>query len=211
MDASCTSRITQMDDGMTADPSAAPDTADLPSPRDVLAYWFETLTMKDWFVKDETVDADITARFKALHEALAVEQPDEWIDTPEARLALVIALDQFPRNIWRESAHAFATDPLALAHSKVLRDGGVEGFSDEMKLFAFLPFEHSEDMADQHEAVRLIDGLGEPGPDGKTYGDYARAHRDVIERFGRFPHRNAALGRESTEEERAWLEAGGGF
>ena len=196
---------------MTADPSPTTlDAGPLPSPRDVLVYWFEELTPREWFVKDDAVDEAIDRRFKALHETLARERPVAWTQTPEARLALVIALDQFPRNIWRGSAHAFATDPLALAQARILRDEA-DGFSDEMRLFAFLPFEHSEDMADQDEAVRLIEGLGEPGPDGKTYADYARAHRDVIERFGRFPHRNAALGRESTDEERAWLEAGGGF
>ena len=199
---------------MTADPTPttldAPDAAELPSPRDVLVHWFEVLDRKDWFMRSDAVDTDITRRFKALHEALARGAPEAWTATPEARLALVIALDQFPRNIWRGSAHAFATDPLALRHARILREEA-EGFSDEMKLFAFLPFEHSEAMEDQREAVRLIEGLGEPGPDGRTYGDYARAHLEVIERFGRFPHRNAALGRESTDEERAWLEAGGGF
>ena len=197
---------------MTADPS--PTTLDapaLPSPRDVLVFWFEELSRKDWFVRSDAVDEAIARRFKALHEHLARERPAAWTETPEARLAAVIVLDQFPRNIWRGTAHAFATDPIALDLARGLRDEGAEGFSDEMKLFAFLPFEHSEAMEDQDEAVRLIDGLGEPGPDGKTYGDYAHAHREVIERFGRFPHRNEALGRRSTAEERAWLEAGGGF
>ena len=198
---------------MTADPS--PTTSDapdaLPSPRDVLVYWFETLEPKSWFVQDDAVDIDIARRFKALHEHLARERTEAWTATPEARLALVIALDQFPRNIWRGSAHAFATDPLALLHARALRDDGTEGFSDEMKLFAFLPFEHSEAMADQDEAVRLIDGLGDPDMEGGSYGDYARRHREVIERFGRFPHRNEALGRESTEEERRYLAEGGGF
>ena len=188
---------------------ATPTTADrdtaLPSPRDVLVYWFDEVGADRWFVKDDALDADITARFKALHEALAAERPPEWTDTPEARLALVIALDQFPRNIWRGSAHAFATDPIALNHAKALRDGDVGGFSDAMKLFAFLPFEHSEAMADQDEAVRLIGDL----PNG--WGEYAVKHREVIERFGRFPHRNEALGRESNDEERAWLADGGGF
>ena len=196
---------------MTADPSPTTlDAAPLPSPRDVLVFWFEELGRREWFVKDDAVDEAITRRFKALHESLSRERPVAWTQTPEARLALVIALDQFPRNIWRGSPHAFATDPLALAQARVLREEA-DGFSDEMKLFAFLPFEHSEAMEDQDEAMRLIEGLGEAGPDGKTYADYARAHREVIERFGRFPHRNEALGRESTGEERAWLEAGGGF
>ena len=192
---------------MTAEPT--PTTADrssaLPSPRDVLVFWFDEVGADRWFVKDEALDADITARFKALHEFLSVERPDGWTGTPEARLALVIALDQFPRNIWRGSAHAFATDAIALAHARVLRDGGTDGFSDAMKLFAYLPFEHSEVMDDQDEAVRLI------GPLGEGWGDYAIKHREVIERFGRFPHRNAALGRGSTGAERAWLADGGGF
>ena len=178
----------------------------LPSPRDVLVFWFDELTPEDWFKRSDEVDQTITQRFKPLHEALAREQPDAWTETPEATLALVIALDQFPRNIWRGSAHAFATDPLALGFATRIRDEGLaDGFSDHQKLFAFLPFEHSERMKDQDEAVRLLGQLG------GDYGDYAIKHRDVIERFGRFPHRNAALGRESTPEEREWLEAGGGF
>ena len=199
---------------MTADPT--PTTADatgpLPSPRDVLVYWFEEVGPKKWFVRDDAVDAAITSRFKALHEQLAREQPPEWTDTTVARLALVIALDQFPRNIWRGSAHAFATDGLALRHARLLRDDPrMAELSDDQKLFAFIPFEHSEDMADQDEAVRLIDGLGDPDAEGGSYGDYARRHRDVIERFGRFPHRNGALGRETTEEEQSYLDEGGGF
>ena len=197
---------------MTADPTPTTlDAATLPSPRDVPVFWFEELGPKDWFMRSDAVDEAITRRFKALHEALAREAPEAWTETAEARLALVIALDQFPRNIWRGSAHAFATDKLALNHACILRDDGVDGFSDEMKLFAFLPFEHSEEMADQDEAVRLIGPLGPQDTEHGTYGDYAERHREVIERFGRFPHRNAALGRASTAEEREWLEAGGGF
>ena len=186
-------------------PTTADRTTPLPSPRDVLVYWFDDVGADRWFVKDDALDADIAARFKALHEALSADRPAEWTDTPEAKLALVIALDQFPRNIWRGSAHAFATDPVALHHAKALRDGDVSGFSDAMKLFAFLPFEHSERMEDQDEAVRLI------GPLGDEWGEYAVKHREAIERFGRFPHRNEALGRQSTDEERAWLADGGGF
>ena len=193
---------------MTADPT--PTTADretaLPSPRDVLVFWFDELTPRDWFTRNDDVDAAIVARFKALHEALAAERPSEWTQGPEAFLALIIVLDQFPRNIWRGSAHAFATDPLALSLSRRFRDEGfAEGLDDERKLFAYLPFEHSEVMADQEEAVRLLGAL-EGG-----YGEYAIKHRDVIERFGRFPHRNAALGRKNTREEQEWLDAGGGF
>lgn len=192
---------------MTADPTptTADRSTDLPSPRDVLVYWFDEVGEDRWFAPDDALDADITARFKALHEALAAKRPHVWTDTPEARLALVIALDQFPRNIWRGSAHAFATDPIALLHARALRDGDTEGFSDAMRLFAFLPFEHSEAMEEQDEAVRLIGDLP------KGWGEYAHKHREVIERFGRFPHRNEALGRESTDEERAWLADGGGF
>ena len=193
---------------MTADPITTTADSDepLPSPRDVLVFWFEELGRKDWFGGGPELDCTITARFKALHEALAADQPDEWTATPEARLALVIVLDQFPRNIWRGSAHMFATDGLALRHARTIRDDDLaSGFSDDMKLFAFLPFEHSESMEDQDEAVRLIRPLGD------DYGDYAVRHREVIERFGRFPHRNAALGRSSTAEEQAWLDEGGGF
>ena len=122
-------------------------------------------------------------------------------------LALLILLDQIPRNIFRGSGHAFATDGLALHYARCAVARGMDLQVDaDLRAFVYLPFEHSEVLADQHEAVRLFRTLG-----NAEYDRYALAHLDVIERFGRFPHRNAALGRVNTADEQAWLDAGGGF
>ena len=125
----------------------------------------------------------------------------------EGALALLLLLDQFPRNCFRQSAHSYATDGLARHYARrALAAGHDAAVEPLLRAFFYLPFEHSEDMADQERAVELF---GAPGME--EYLPYAIAHRDVIARFGRFPHRNRALGRDSTAEEQAWLDAGGGF
>ena len=130
-----------------------------------------------------------------------------WLDSAEGALALMILLDQIPRNIFRGSGHAFATDGLALHYAAQAVAAGHDGqVEPHLAAFFYLPWEHSEDMADQQRAVELFTALG-----NTTYLDYAIAHRDVIGRFGRFPHRNRALGRINTPDEQAWLDAGGGF
>ena len=125
----------------------------------------------------------------------------------DSALALVVLLDQIPRNIFRGSGHAFATDPLALLHANHAIAAGFDAQVDPaLQMFFYLPFEHSEVLADQQRAVALFTALDNPDLLG-----YAVAHRDVIAQFGRFPHRNAALGRTNTPDEQAWLDAGGGF
>ncbi|MCY0147768.1 DUF924 domain-containing protein [Hoeflea sp. G2-23] len=178
------------------------------TPDTVLDFWFSELTPKDWFVKNEDLDRRIAERFGPLHLALSRDVPAEWRASPEARLALVIVFDQFPRNIYRGSPLSFATDSLALKEAKAALavDADAE-VSERKRIFFYMPFEHSESIDEQNRCVSLCEALG-----NETYLDYALKHRAVIEQFGRFPHRNAILGRTSTFEEEAYLaQPGAGF
>ncbi|GGF54495.1 hypothetical protein GCM10007301_12550 [Azorhizobium oxalatiphilum] len=170
---------------------------------DVITFWREAGPER-WFTRDDAFDAAFRARFLDAHLDAARRTLDPWAQTPEGALALLILLDQFPRNAFRGTAHMYATDPLARAHA----DAAIaRGFDKEvepaLRPFFYLPFEHSEDMADQHRCVALCAALG-----GITH-EYAELHRDVIQRFGRFPHRNPLLGRPTTPEEHAFLADGG--
>ena len=169
---------------------------------EVLAFWFEELTPDDWFGGGDEVDDRIRERFLALHEALRDGVPESWRATARGMLAAVIALDQFPRNMHRGDPRAFAADPtaLALATEAVERSLDRTMSIDERK-FLYLPFEHSEDPAVQAWSVELFATLGNE----ETLG-YALRHKEIIDRFGRFPHRNEVLGRESTPEETAFLK-----
>jgi uncharacterized protein (DUF924 family) len=180
----------------------------LAEPKDVLAFWFEELTPEAWFKKSDETDKAIRDRFAAIHLALARERPDAWTKTPDAHLALIIVLDQFPRNIYRDTPLVFATDLLALREARHAIDRGHDrGVADDRRVFFYLPFEHSENLADQNRSVSLIERLG-----NATYTDYAERHRAVIAEFGRFPHRNAILGRTSTPSELDYLaKPGSGF
>ncbi len=163
--------------------------------------------MARWFRGGEAFDAECRARWLDAHFAAARREFDGWMDDAEGALALVLLLDQIPRNVFRNSGHAFATDPLALHVASRAIDAGHDAKIDEaLRFFFYMPFEHSEAIADQDRAVGLFTALGNQDLLG-----YANAHRDAIVRFGRFPHRNAALGRDNTPEEQAWLDAGGGF
>lgn len=175
-------------------------------PSDVVEFWRDAGAGK-WFRGGAAFDEACRARFGEAHHLAARRELDIWMREAEGALALLLLLDQIPRNIFRGSAHAFATDPLALVHASAAVAAGFDARVDpELRLFFYLPFEHSESMDDQDRAVALFKSLG-PG----VYLDYAVVHRDVIANFGRFPHRNRALGRESTPKELAWLAAGGGF
>jgi uncharacterized protein (DUF924 family) len=174
----------------------------------VLAFWREAGPRK-WFSKDAAFDAEIRKRFEAPHFAAARRELDGWADTAEGALALLILLDQFPRNMYRGTAHAFATDPLARTIARALvASGGDRTLADDVRFFAYLPFEHSEDTADQAECLRLVEAwIAEGGdPDNRRW---VKIHNDIIARFGRFPHRNPALGRVSTPQELAFLAEGG--
>lgn len=169
---------------------------------DVYEFW-KAAGPKRWFTKDEAFDREFRERFLALHERAATgELDDAWSREPESALALLVLLDQFPRNSFRGSARAFATDAQARGVARAaLAAKHDEHVPKEMRFFFYLPFEHSEAIADQDLSVDLHRAIGMP--------EWAEQHRDIIRRFGRFPHRNAALGRETTPEEQAFLDAGG--
>jgi len=173
------------------------------TPADVVDFWREVGSER-WFKKDATLDDEIRRRFLRLYETTAAGKLDDWQQSQEGTLALLILLDQFPRNLFRGSARAFATDPKARAvASHAILNGFDAGFGD-MRTFFYLPFMHSEDLADQERAVAFY------RVQGNTEGlKWAELHADIIRRFGRFPHRNAALGRTTTPEERAFLDSGG--
>jgi uncharacterized protein (DUF924 family) len=164
---------------------------------DVLAFWFTELERKDWFCRDVMVDDAIRTRFGVLYRQLGPELLSALVATPCSTLAACIVLDQFPRNMFRGTAAAFATD----AKARAVADAAAgqrfdEQLDKEQRIFLYLPFEHSEDIHDQARSVALIAALGDA-----EYTHYALAHQAVIARFGRFPHRNACLGRLSTPAE----------
>jgi uncharacterized protein (DUF924 family) len=174
-------------------------------PTDVVSFW-QAAGSEKWFSKDEALDAAIRARFLATYEAAAAGDLAHWERTAEGALALVIVLDQFPRNMFRASARTYAADPLARAVAdRALARGFDHAVPADLRTFFYLPFTHSEAVADQERCVALYRALG----DAESLR-YAEDHADIIRRFGRFPHRNAALGRETTPDEQAFL-AGGGF
>ncbi|MAY61258.1 MAG: hypothetical protein CML29_03525 [Rhizobiales bacterium] len=178
------------------------------TPASVIDFWFNQLTKEEWFVKKDDIDAKIRDRFLDLHLALSSEIAPEWHESAEARLALIIVFDQFPRNMFRGSPHSFATDGLALAEARYAVATGLDKQVDTSRRpFFYMPFEHSERMEDQKRSVELFTDLG-----NELYLDYAVKHREVIETFGRFPHRNSILGRENSAEEEAYLaKPGAGF
>ena len=180
-----------------------PDHAGVASPAAVLAFWRAAGPDK-WFTRDAAFDAAISERFLTTYQAAAAGAL-AWDDDPEGALALVIVLDQFPRNMFRDSARAFAADPLARA---VAARAIARGFDQKVELaersFFYLPFEHSEEPLDQERCVALNRASGDADA-----LKWAELHADIIRRFGRFPHRNSVLGRATTPEEQAFLDGGG--
>jgi len=168
---------------------------------------------KSWFVKDAAFDATIRERFGALVERALRGELATWGDKPRSALAQVLLLDQFTRNAFRGTARAFAGDARALAAaSRMVGERQDESLPAFMRGFVYLPFEHAEGLAMQDEAIRLFTKLVNEAPEHADMLDYAHRHRAVIERFGRFPHRNEALGRQSTAEELAFVkQPGSGF
>jgi uncharacterized protein (DUF924 family) len=187
------------------------------APDDVLDFWFGARDAPDfgiardwWFGKSDATDRDIRARFEADVEAALRGERDGWAATPRGTLALILLLDQFTRNIHRDTPRAFAGDARALAWAKLLADsGGNLKLAPIERWFAAMPFEHSELLIDQYESLFLFQALVPLGlPEALKW---AQLHFDVIRRFGRFPHRNAVLGRDSSPEELEYLKARGGF
>ena len=172
----------------------------------VVTFWREAGPRR-WFAKDADFDAAFRARFLDLHFAAARRELDAWAASADGVLALLILLDQFPRNAFRGSAQMYATDALARHFARLAVEAGLDRLIEpELRQFCYLPFEHSEELADQERSLALARTLG---PRHARHARHALRHRDIIARFGRVPHRNALLGRDSTPEELAFLAAGG--
>lgn len=179
-------------------------------PEEILDFWFDRTPASAWFSVDAAFDARVRRLFAPLTFSLEREREIEshpWLAGPEGALALTIALDQFPRNIWRGTAKAFALDDKGLSVARIAVQAGYDwALGTDGRAFLYMPFMHSEDLEDQDVCVALMEErLGEDSSSAR----HARAHRDLIVRFGRFPHRNAALGRTSTPEEIEFLDKGG--
>ena len=177
-------------------------------PGTVIDFWREAGPPK-WFAADAAFDRAIQDRFEEAHLLAAKGGLAGWEETAQGALALLLLTDQFPRNIYRNSAHAFATDPLARAVAdRALARGFDVQTEAALRMFFYLPFEHDEDAQSQARSLALFEKLAAETGDHVIL-DYARLHRDLIARFGRFPHRNEILGRRSTEEELAFLKEPG--
>ena len=174
------------------------------TPHDVLAFW-RAAGPSRWFKKDAGFDAEITARFLRTYELAAAGRLSAWERTAEGALALLLVLDQFPRNMFRGDARTYAADPLA---RDIARRALARGLDGEMpavdRQFFYLPFMHSEHLADQEHCVELARNLGDD-----EFFQYAEQHADIVRRFGRFPHRNELLGRATTPDEQEFLDGGG--
>ena len=177
-------------------------------PAEVAAFWREA-GPKAWFAHDAAFDQTVRERLGPAHLVASRGELGAWADGPEGALALLILLDQAPRNIYRGSAHAFASDPLARATARLaLAHRWDQGVEPLMRPFFYLPFDHSESKEDQDFSVALSEAHRDATGDEGTL-HWAIVHRDIIIRFGRFPHRNACLGRATTPEEQAFLDEGG--
>ena len=174
--------------------------------QDIIEYWFNPLSPEDWFAKNDTVDQYIHDHFKDVHRAACQCELSDWRESAEGRLAEIIILDQFSRNLFRDDAQAFAADAQALSLAQeAIRLGGDHSLSDDnRRAFLYMPYMHSESLKIQDESLRLFSTL-----DDKNYYNYAVMHRDVIVQFGRYPHRNEVIGRSSTQAEIDYLSDGG--
>ncbi len=170
----------------------------------IIRFWKDAGAKGRWFAKDKGFDRRFRDRFLGPHMDVAARRYDRWTETPDGALALLILTDQFPRNAFRGTGHMYATDSLARHYARLSRAAGhMEHIEPDLRLFFCLPYAHSEEIADQDVSVMLNAKLGEP------WLAHAEGHRDIIRRFGRFPHRNPMLGRETTREEAAFLRDGG--
>ena len=170
----------------------------------VLSFWFEELAQKDWFKSSTALDETISSRFAAIHTQVSNESDLDGKASPDRALASVIVLDQFSRNMFRGTAQAFASDPLALRFTKQSIERQLhQNMTTTQKQFLFMPLMHSENLADQHQCLPLFEALG--------LAEHAIEHKKLIDRYGRFPYRNEVLGRPSTKEELAYLKDGKRF
>ncbi|MBK9363429.1 MAG: DUF924 domain-containing protein [Rubrivivax sp.] len=183
-----------------------------PAAQDILDFWFGAgdRPRAEWFRKDPAFDAAVRERFGPLIEQALQRGIDDWAHSPQPALARIVVLDQFTRNVFRDTPAAFAGDALALAAAQELVAGGQDRrLTPLQRWFVYLPFEHAEDRAAQQESMRLFGLLAAEHPERADALEWARRHQVVIERFGRFPHRNAILGRASSAEEAAFLRQPG--
>ncbi len=179
-------------------------TGGIATPAEVVAFWREAGPDR-WFNRDDAFDRQIAERFAVTHAEAAAGRLSDWADTPEGALALIILLDQFSRQLYRGRPEAFAQDPMALALARRSIEAGYDWQCDPaIRSFFYLPFMHSEAIADQERCVLLFHRSS--GFEGLKY---ALEHREIIRRFGRFPHRNAILGRHTTPAEQSFLDGGG--
>ncbi|MCF3973237.1 DUF924 family protein [Paracoccus salsus] len=179
----------------------------LKSPQDVRDFWFSEEMKPFWFAKSDQIDNRIIQLFGETYEAAHAGRLEHWLDAPQDALSLTIVLDQFPRNMFRGSDRSFESQDLALSVARRALDQGHDQRVEPLaRQFFYLPFMHSEDLADQERSVRLYEALG-----NANSLHFAREHRDIVARFGRFPHRNAVLGRASTEDEVEFLKTHQGF
>ncbi|GJL84416.1 MAG: membrane protein [Micavibrio sp.] len=171
---------------------------------EILHFWFEEVQPQQWFQSNPELDSLITEKFLSTYEMAKDGLCDNWAVDEEGALALCILLDQFPRHMFRGKAEMFGTDRKALLVVKEAINKGFDQILEPVKRgFLYVPFQHSEELNDQNRSVELMKAMGDDNPAGY---DYAKRHRDVIEKFGRFPHRNEVLGRVSTTEELDHLE-----
>lgn len=174
---------------------------------EVIHFWFDELSPKNWWTKSEELDEQITERFQELWEEQKAKVASDFLATPETALAAIILFDQFPRNMFRNTAEAFATDHLALQIAKEAIDREMDHkLTKDQRSFLYMPFMHSEDLEDQTRSLGLFTALGT-----EDNIKFAKTHRDVIVQYGRFPHRNAVLGRETRLEEQAAIDQGSGW
>ncbi len=171
--------------------------------QEILSFWFDENGYDEWFGRDEAFDAKINARFSACHQAVQSGQCRHWCETADGRLASILVLDQFSRNLFRGQAAAFQNDAQAraIARTAIAHGDDQNALSPDRQMFYYVPFEHSEQLEDQERSLIWLSTMGDD-----RLRDAAQIHYDIIARFGRFPHRNAALGRETTAEEAAFLE-----
>jgi uncharacterized protein (DUF924 family) len=176
--------------------------------QEVLHFWFgddSSVSRPEWFRKDPVFDERIRTRFGDLHTRAALGELADWANAPESALALILVLDQFSRNMFRDDARAFAQDAAALkVAARMIEEGMAQHFTPAQQRFVFMPFMHSEALADQDKCVALFEALGRATGEADS-AEWAIKHRNVIAQFGRFPHRNAILGRVSTPDEIAFL------
>ncbi|NQZ84603.1 MAG: DUF924 domain-containing protein [Nanoarchaeales archaeon] len=182
------------------------------TPKDVLSFWFEQTKEEQWFKKDDEFDRQLTVKFAELHEEIISDKRNVWMNDANGCLALILVLDQFSRNMFRNTAKAFKSDKFSLKIAKLAIENGFDKKVKQGRQFFYMPFMHSESIKEQEKCVELFTQLAkDEGKDIDSVIDYAVQHRHIIRKFQRFPHRNEILKRESTFSEKEFLKENTGF